>query len=102
MRRCWYNQQRKCEPLSRFRFCSDLRSRSPWTARALTTGRYTLHTQALDVRRHVRACRAFRVRACPASATRVDRRLRHKNTLAVTTGPGLRLPVARERQVSQP
>jgi hypothetical protein len=30
------------------------------------------------------------------------RRLRHKNTLPVATGPDLRLPVARERQVSQP
>jgi hypothetical protein len=31
----------------------------------------------------------------------VDRRLRHKNTLAVTTGPDLVLPVARERHVSR-
>jgi hypothetical protein len=31
----------------------------------------------------------------------VERRLRHKNTLAVTIGPDLRLPVARERLVSR-
>ena len=31
----------------------------------------------------------------------VDRRLRHTNTLAVTSGPDLVLPVARERQVSR-
>jgi hypothetical protein len=38
-------------------------------------------------------------KSCFVLGTMVERRLRHKNTLAVTIGPDLRLPVARERLV---
>jgi hypothetical protein len=42
-----------------------------------------------------------RTRTVRALPRLVDRRLRHKNTLAVTIGPDVRLPVARERTVSR-
>ena len=50
---------------------------------------------SLQVDVHDTAAEAVRVRP-----PKVDRRLRHTNTLAVTIGPELRLPVARERRIT--